>query len=114
MITKYATHFVPNIGADIYRLIEFSKALFPRTCSFLNDAFSFIENGGSLGDRFYCNDCGSIFHDSKPVAYFGFCAAGLKLYADEVEHIFGEIGLEVLNLFGFDQKPNSRLLRFRH
>lgn len=64
-----------------------------------------ISKSGSLGYTFFINDTGLIFEecDDRPVAIFGWCAAGSQLPAFLMETIGGEIGLLMLDTLGIER-----------
>jgi len=80
-----------------------------RTEMFFSDPLGCFSKTGSLGFRFFTNDCGVIFDAAtrQALAAYGYASAGWQLSHLTVDVVCGLIGLEILALLEIDHVPNS-------
>lgn len=86
-----------------------SRRIWPRTDMFLGQQVRTFNKTGSLGLRYFVQDCGVIIdtRSDQPVATFGYCTEGWRLPAFVVETICGLVGLEIATVLGLTPQPNS-------
>lgn len=82
--------------------------VWPRTSMFLGQGIQILTKTGSLGQRYFAQDCGVIrvAETDKPVATFGYCAEGFRLPSMLVDVILGIAGLEMTSALGIETTPN--------
>lgn len=84
------------------------QRLTPRTEIFFGSDFKTFGKTGSLGQRFFSNDCGVILdRELVPLAAFAHCSTGWALPQWSVDIVSGYIGLAILELLGLDHSPNG-------
>lgn len=86
-----------------------SRRVWPRTEMFMGAQVRTVTKPGSLGFRYFVQDCGVIADpgSDQPLAAFGYCAQGLRLPATVVDAVMGLVGLEILRALGLDTTPNT-------
>jgi len=94
-----------NLTEQWRRIVRNFARSHPRTEAFYGHPVQALTKTGSLGYRFFVNECGLIFHQNaaEPVAIFGWCAAGSQLPAFVMETIGGEVGLFMLDTLGIER-----------
>lgn len=90
------------------RCVENLRRIIPRTEMFFGGEVKAFGKTGSLGQRFFVQDCGVILdRESVPLAAFAHCSTGWAQPQWNVDVICGTIGLAILKLLGVDHSPNS-------
>ncbi len=76
---------------------------------FLGEACQVFTKTGSLGQRYFTQDCGVIRLPGRdqPAATFGYCAEGLRLPTVMVDVAMGMVGLEMAVSLGLEVQPNA-------
>jgi hypothetical protein len=76
---------------------------------FLGGGCQMFTKTGSLGQRYFTQDCGVIrvAELDKPIAIFGYCAEGYRLPSMMVDSVLGLAGLEIARALGIDSSPNA-------
>lgn len=94
-----------NLTEQWRRIVRNFARSHPRTEAFYGHPVQALTKTGSLGYRFFVNECGLIFHQNaaEPVAIFGWCAAGSQLPSFVMETIGGEVGLFMLDTLGIER-----------
>lgn len=82
--------------------------VWPRTSMFLGTGCQALTKTGSLGQRYFTQDCGVIrlAEMDKPVATFGYSAEGFRLPSMMVDAVLGVAGLEIAAALGIAPTPN--------
>lgn len=86
-----------------------SRRIWPRTEMFLGARLRTVTKTGSLGARYFVQDCGVIFpaDQDRPLATFGYCAQGFRLPIPAVDAVMGLMGLEMVRSLGLDATPSA-------
>jgi hypothetical protein len=76
---------------------------------FLGPGCQALTKTGSLGQRYFTQDCGVICDPEidRPVAAFGYCAEGFRLPSMMVDSVLGLAGLEIARSLGMEPQPNA-------
>ncbi len=95
----------PALANHYQRCIHQHQRSMPRTQMFYAPPVAAFTKTGSLGYRFFLNDCGVILDAGSltPLAVLGYCSAGWQLAQWHADTVCGEIGLSILDLLGIDR-----------
>ena len=76
---------------------------------FLGVGCQMFTKTGSLGQKYFTQDCGVIrvAELDKPIATFGYCAEGFRLPSMMVDSVLGLAGLEIARALGIDPRLNA-------
>jgi len=80
-----------------------------RTEMFIQPALNVSTKSGSLGLRYFTQDCGviSLQGDNQPLATFGYCSCGMRLPAMVSDVAMGMVGVEIAKALGLTEIVNS-------
>lgn len=69
----------------------------PRTEMFIQPSIRVFSKTGSLGLRYFTQDCGVLIDRTfnAPLATFGYCSEGWRLPGAAVDLILGHVGIEI-------------------
>jgi hypothetical protein len=105
------TAFYPRPPATHRAFLEacYPLRVWPRTSMFLGETCQMFTKTGSLGQRYFTQDCGVIRlpGSDQPAAIFGYCTEGFRLPSMMVDVAMGMLGLEVAKALGLAAKPNA-------
>lgn len=85
------------------------KRVIPRSETFVSPALRIFAKTGSLGGRFFMDDCGVLVDPiaNVEIAHFGYCSVGWRLPSLMAETAGGLIGVEIVRMLGLDATLNS-------
>jgi len=81
----------------------------PRTEFFIQPSIRVFSKSGSLGLRYFTQDCGVLFDSasSTPLAIFGYCSEGWRLPGSMVDLVLGHLGIEIAKALGLSFTLNA-------
>jgi len=83
--------------------------IFPRTEMFIQPALRVFSKTGSLGHRYFLQDCGVICpaETDLPVAIFGYCTQGMRLPTFLADVTMGLVGVEIAKVLQLAPTSNA-------
>ncbi len=83
--------------------------VWPRSSMFLGDTCQALTKTGSLGQRYFTQECGVIQLPGRdqPIATFGYCAEGFRLPSMMIDVAMGIVGLEIAAALDLKVQPNA-------